>query len=427
MSYLTLLTAVFGTCVQAEEETTACIPSTYSTAAELYAQLRALEGQCDSQASYLALLGQLELAFDRPETALLNLERAVMLDPYYGDAQVDYAEALYRTGDVELALAVNSRLIETASVPAPLQQQLIARQSLWAGHDETYRAMQGVELGLDRQVVFDIGYSENLNNGSVSNTVDLSLPDFVYRLTLSADLQAQAGGFARAVYLDSTENLQRYVAFSQSKSGLMDRIALGASYQVPSRIVGVESEVYSGQLEMAQGEFGLGSTLELNLQPRSWMMQGDLVLLGGYSGSTDSAKPSVLVGGARYVQSRGGAAWRTELGARTQYEAALAQRPGGDLKTLGLTLAASIQLGRGTLGVSQDLAYVSSTQGYSDLLANGAGLENVKKTRAINYTFPITSGMLLSLSAQDIYTSSNIDLFRRSHAEYGLRLIVNLD
>ena len=68
--------------------------------AALATSLADLQSRCLRSSEYYALLGAAQLNSGKLDVASESLERALLLDPTNGAAQIDYAEALYAAGQL---------------------------------------------------------------------------------------------------------------------------------------------------------------------------------------------------------------------------------------------------------------------------------------------------------------------------------------
>ncbi len=153
------------------------------------AEARLLEvlDQCSASAEYFALLGAAQLASGNLFQALENLELSLLLDPDNGVAMVDYAEVLYRQGDIFSALELNAELLSRDDLPQGLQEGLLLRQRRWS------RARVQSSLVLSGS----FGYDANLNNAPVSDRLALTLSGNSITLEVSPEYQAREGSYTK--------------------------------------------------------------------------------------------------------------------------------------------------------------------------------------------------------------------------------------
>lgn len=106
-------------------------PGTTTDWQAMHQQLSPLMPRCLRSAEYFALLGAALLNIDQLADALEALERALLLDPGNGGAQIDYAEALFRQGQLFSALELNQQILARDDVPEFLNPMLQQRQDNW--------------------------------------------------------------------------------------------------------------------------------------------------------------------------------------------------------------------------------------------------------------------------------------------------------
>lgn len=152
---------------------------------EISRQLAPLQNQCLDSAEYYALYGAAELNQGNAPAATELLERALLLDPGNGAAQIDYSQALFLQGQLFAALEINEQLIERQDLPANLRPAIEDRQQYWES------------LTRDRDASLDVlvGYDNNLNSAPDSSLVTLTLSGESIPLELSSDFQATSGPY----------------------------------------------------------------------------------------------------------------------------------------------------------------------------------------------------------------------------------------
>ena len=77
---------------------------------QLAATLAGIQASCLRSSEYYALLGAAQLNSAQLESASESLERALLLDPNNGAAQIDFASALFASGQLFPALQLNERV-----------------------------------------------------------------------------------------------------------------------------------------------------------------------------------------------------------------------------------------------------------------------------------------------------------------------------
>lgn len=153
---------------------------------ELREQLSALMPACLQSSEYFALLGAAQMNSAQLADALESLERALLLDPGNGAAQIDYAEALFRQGQLFTAMELNQQILQRQDVPPDLNSMLQRRQQAWRDLTRQWN-FQGDMLA---------GYDSNLNGAPSPSQITLTLSGDSVVLPLNPDFQAVEGPYA---------------------------------------------------------------------------------------------------------------------------------------------------------------------------------------------------------------------------------------
>lgn len=148
-------------------------------------QLAGLMIECLDSAEFFALFGAAQLNSGDIAESLESLERALLIDPLNGAAQIDYAQALYLQGDLFAALELNARLLEREDLPANLRGLLESRQQNW-------RAVTRQKL-----VQIDVlaGYDNNLNSAPNAGEITLTLSGEDVVLALNPEFRPVSGPY----------------------------------------------------------------------------------------------------------------------------------------------------------------------------------------------------------------------------------------
>src|SRR5690554_2981951 len=149
-------------------------------------QLRPLMTACLQNAEYFALLGAALTQIGRLPDALEALERALLLEPGYGAAQIDYAQALYLQGQLFSALAINRHLLTRADLPGELRSALQQRQQEWQSQTRQL-SVQADVLG---------GYNTNLNGAPAPGEITLTLSGENIILPVAEDYRPVSGAYS---------------------------------------------------------------------------------------------------------------------------------------------------------------------------------------------------------------------------------------
>ena len=95
--------------------------------AQLAATLADIQASCLRSSEYYALLGAAQLNSAQLQPASESLERALLLDPNNGAAQIDFASALFASGQLFPALQLNDGLLARTDLPEKLRETLVSR------------------------------------------------------------------------------------------------------------------------------------------------------------------------------------------------------------------------------------------------------------------------------------------------------------
>lgn len=141
---------------------------------------------CLESGEYFALIGAAWLNGGLLPDAVEALERALLLSPGNGAAQIDYAEALFRQGQLFPAIELNEQVLQRPDVPANLRPALELRQEEWRGltRDTSFRGD------------FLLGYDSNLNGAPDPGQVTLTIAGENVLLALGEEFEAMSGPYA---------------------------------------------------------------------------------------------------------------------------------------------------------------------------------------------------------------------------------------
>ena len=196
--------------------------------AAVEAQLALLMNQCLRSTDYFALRGAAQLNSGMIAESLDSLERALLLDPDNGAAQIDYAEALFQQGQLFSALALNEQILERSDLPSNLQPAIAARQETW----------QAMTQQLSFQADLLAGYDTNLNGAPDPDLITLTLSGEPVFLPLSEEFRPVSGPYLnprlgmryRQLAPDHQHNFSAEVRGRASEDQESDLVQLGARY-----------------------------------------------------------------------------------------------------------------------------------------------------------------------------------------------------
>lgn len=176
---------LFSSAVQACPELLMYYQGEVTEDASLEQELIKLMPLCLESSEYFALLGSIQLRNGKIPASLEALERALLLEPRNGAAQIDYSEALFLQGDLFAAIELNENLLQREDTPTALLPLLEERQETWQSFTEQ-RLFQ-LELLT--------GYDSNLNTAPNSDQVTLTLSGEPVVLELNPDFQPVSGPY----------------------------------------------------------------------------------------------------------------------------------------------------------------------------------------------------------------------------------------
>lgn len=380
-------------------------------------QLAPLQSECLESAEYFALYGAAQLNSGAVPDAMESLERALLLDPRNGAAQVDYAQALYLQGDLFAALELNSRLLAREDLPANLQAVLENRQRLWQA------------VTRQRLVQLDLlaGYDKNLNSAPDPGEITLTLSGEDVVLALNPEFRPVSGPYL---------NLRLGARFRQLAPSHQHNWLLEARGRVSE-----DSESDQVQLDTRYAFIRPGRN-------QSWQLNAGMshLLFGGsplYTATETAARylPSTSRRCKPYyglalqhqlfhdnsrlngieAKASGGmsCAVRTPLGAQQltleasllENDALKADRPGGNRNGWQATVNWRLPVGVGTFQSQLSHTRLNDREGYNPLLAQGDDRWLARTYLLMQYRRPISpsANLLVNFFHQD--QRSNIELF----------------
>lgn len=383
--------------------------------------IEALMPECLASAEYFALLGAARLNTGDLAGALEALERALLIDPRHGGAQVDYAEALYRSGQLFAALELNRSLLARSDLPPNLSPILNARQRLWS-RERKIISFLGELSG---------GYDTNLNGAPSASEFVLTLSGESVIATLSPEFHPKEGGFANARLVGSysvigpedRHDLLGSVRSRTSTDRESDLIQFDWRYGYSrdletNRFPLLGLEATAGTSHLLYGGSPLYSVMDLRsrLLVRQNSGCSPLVEVAAqyqrYHGQRlVSGVESSISGGLQCEDPAERARLELEAGYLFNH-ATESVRPGGDREGWRVQLRWQYRVGMGALDLNATYARLDDDRGYSSLLENGAarGIDNyqlrLQYQRPLNPTTRFFTG--LNYQNQD----SNLAPFR---------------
>jgi tetratricopeptide (TPR) repeat protein len=398
------------------------------------ALIAALDGmleQCYTDSEYFALAGAAYLRLGDLLRALENLERALLLDPANGSAAIDFAEVLFRQGQVISAIEINSQLLERSDLSDDLRQAISVRQRRW----RSVANQKSFTLGTS------VGYDNNLNSAPIADRIALTLSGNPVLLDVSSEFRAAVGSYARVtgggVLLRGGQivnsRLSGSITGRFSEQSDYDLVQGSARYRLSdasdtprwNTTLGLDHLQWGGSAVFSSATFRAGYLLRdfgsCRVYPRlafQYQKYDAQELLSGYEYSlgVGSECDIHLNGTANRIGIEFGA-----LRNRAEYS----QRLGGDRKGWQGSFFWQRAAGSGQIVAQYQHTRFNEEEGYSLLFKSGARRRENLHSVFLSYALPIRS---FGRSAQLVSTaayhnqSSSIALFRTrgASAEFGV-------
>jgi len=386
--------------------------------------LAPLLSECLLSSEYFALRGAAQLNTGQLTDALESLERALLLEPENGAAQIDYALALFESGQLFAALEVNERLIERNDLPPGLAPAIRQRQSNWR------------DLTRDGEVQLDLllGYDNNLNAAPADEQLTLTLSGESILLTLNPEFQPVSGPYVnfrsagryRFLAPNHQHNFSASVRGRVSEDTKSDLLQFSARYNLlrPDQNNAWQLQTGVNQLFYGGSSLFTGSDLGLRYQP-----PGDeqcrpdflaAVQFQHFHGQAqlDAVETKLSAGGLCDFP----AMFNAEGRQRVSFGLSLLRndnldgnRLGGDRRGWQLNFDWQQPLGDGAIYAQLNHTRQRDGQPYSALLSNNSIRRQNRSYMLLQYRKPAhffgeNSTLMINLYHQ--YQQSNIDLFK---------------
>jgi len=391
-------------------------------------RLNPLLALCLESTEYFALLGAAQLNTGNIPAALEALERALLLDPANGAAQVDYAEALYASGQLFPALEINTALLQRSDLPPTLAAMLAQRQQSW----QTQTRSRGLQAGLA------LGYDNNLNGAPANSSFTLTLSGEQVVLTLDPEFQPADGPFLNlrlnGFYQRSTPDRSHDLVFAlrgrASEESASDQLQFDWRYALVLPLRRYQWDLVAGTSHLMFGGSPLYSVTEARARLRGrregclpqYEVATQHQLYHGQSFMT--GLEASLSAGFECTLAEGRQRIAVEAGPLSNI-ALNKQRPGDNRNGWRLGLNWHWQVGRGLLTSQFSYSRLADENGYSGLLADGAKRQVHSRFLRLQYSRSLQPKLALQFNFTHQNQGSNIAPFdnRGSAADIGLNYI----
>jgi tetratricopeptide (TPR) repeat protein len=402
-------------------------------------RLEPLMGRCLESSQYFALLGAAQLNSGLLADAFESLERALLLDPDNGAAQVDYSQALFQEGQIFNALELNERLLARTDLPSSLLPVLRERDKRWRA------------LTRQNEIYADLllGYDDNLNGAPAPDLVTLTLSGESVLLPLNPEFRPisgpygniRLGGRHRRLSPGFQQNFSADIRGRLSEDSDSDLLQADMRYNYirPSRRhswqfdTGISNLLFGGSplfsAAEARARYSAGSLgtcrpfYDLALQYQLYHDQSTL----NAADSRLSAGLSCPLGGAgqpALLTSMENA--RISLSAGVLNSQALrSERPGGDRQGWQLNADLQFDVGPGSVRTVVNHTRMRDRETYSELLISG-GMRRVERSYVLaQYRQAIDINGFNTVFMANLfhqYQASNIELFENRDTTFEIGL-----
>ena len=377
---------------------------------------------CLRSSVFFSLLGAAQLNSGQVKEAIASLERALLLDADNGAALIDYASALFHSGELFSAMDLNRQLIERDDLPAHIKPMLENRAKRW--QNNTFKQQQ--ELSIQS------GYDSNINGATFIKDLTLNSQSGDITLPLKDSERAISSNY---ITLGASHQQLSLTAFRQKRFSVTSNVRLSeqtnsnyaqftARYQ--DRYIQEQGFWYweAGSSYLHYDDQALSSTVSLSLK-KQWQeqqtcepyIQGDLEYLRAIQQSELDALS--LYSGIGLLCKKGSDTVEVRVG-HTYNKALDSQRAGSDKKSWQVDFQWRRPLLKGS--ISSYLRHTSSRDddGYNSLLKDNARRDVNRTDIAIEYSQPVNDQSQLYISLNKQQQNSNISLFNQRGTRIGV-------
>lgn len=383
----------------------------------LETQLAALMGECLESSEFFALYGAAQLNEGKLAESLESLERALLLNPNNGAAQIDYAQALYRRGQLFSALDLNSQILARADTPLDIRLVLLERDTAWRKQTRRYGFQADVLAGFD----------DNLNGAPDPSQIALTLSGQPVFYPLSDDYRPKSGPYLNASVAGNFVQLapdHRHNAVAEIRSRTSEHTASDLlqldtryAYERPTKdrtwrlTAGLGHLMFGGTSLFTSTTFGaqyqlaerkdctrqIGAALQYQL----YHQQNELTAVESKVAASQHCTITLL-------------GWKSRIGAEigiVSNSATGDNRPGGDRQGWQGKIDWQFPLYKGVLSSQINFTSTRDDSGYSIVLNNGEKRWLDRTYMLVQYRQMLRPNATILFNLYHQNQSSNIDLF----------------
>ncbi|WP_067223354.1 tetratricopeptide repeat protein [Marinomonas gallaica] len=365
---------------------------------------------CLDRSDYFALYGASLLYLGDTNTAIEMLERALLIDPYNGSAKVDYAQALYQSGELISALQTNGELLQETSIPPALYTALQRRQDQWEQQKNLWRS----------QFSYLYGHSSNLNNATYIENYEQTYQGYNIIRPILGSSRPQSGGyhnfrFTAQYFTLLAEGISLLTISSQSRKSKIDSVDTDAFSMYYGKNIEGRTLNHRWQIGLEHvrlGDEGLYSSFEGNytLTPRDSVSHvkfelGHTHFNGDHS--LDDISFSIKPGVTYSIGTH-------QLGAEISLglNASLEERAGGNRTIKKAAIFYDLPVLNGRLMSKFSVTATRDREGFSPALANNETRNTDYWSAELQYIYPISENFTIQSSYYYRDQDSNIEIFK---------------
>ena len=395
------------------------IPSSLPSTSEGWQKLQIIleknTPNCLKSSVFFALYGASQLNSGQLNDAIESLERALLLDANNGAALIDYASALYYTGQLFSAIDLNYQLLDRTDLPAYLKPMLEKRVLTWQADTQIKHRNLNVRSG----------YDDNLNGATFIDNITLNFPGQDITLPVEEDEKAVAGQYvdvsltqdniSHSPFGKQTLSFKSNIRLSQDH--MSNYFQLAAAYQ---KRYNSEASYWHWDTLISYLHYDAKPlTLELAASvKKQWLSSRECGPFVRSSLEYLSIIRQHLLNSASVKTGVGLLCNFNDnlMAARLNYihdMARSSERPGADSSGWTVDLQWQRPLYSGSINSSLKYTSLKDQQSYSSLLDNGANRKRYRTDFSLQYIHPLADDAKFSLMLTQQRQTSNIDLFKQ--------------